>query len=217
MKPATATVTVGFGIVSTVTLGDSVNVQATISGLTLAGTWPQPTGTVDFKFQRNSGSWTYIGTANIPSAQMDFTPQNAGTYTFEAVYQGDVNYVSGTKGVSSTSLTVNPAQASVTMSLSSTGTIQYGDSVSASLTITTSAAGSPPDAIGTWKVQASKDSTFAKGVATVDSGKVTGSLQGAGFTVTTKSWTPTSVGTWYFKATYSGDCSIVNYLTPKAE
>lgn len=213
VEPATATVTVGFGSTGTVTIGDSVNVYAQVSGLTPVDNWPQPTGLVQFEYQRDSGSWTSFGaTVSLSdgSADANFVPQNAGTYTFEAIYQGDSNYVSGTKGVSSADLTVNPAVTSTTLSLYPTGTIQLGTSVTATITVTTSAAGTPPDVTGTWKLEASKDPTFTTGITTVDSGKVSGSLQGSGFT-TTATWTPTSIGTWYFKATFGGDCSIVNY------
>jgi hypothetical protein len=86
--------------------------------------------------------------------------------------------------------------------LLSDSVISRGGSVTGTMTISTSATGSLPQAGGTWSVQASRDSTFATGLMMVDSGTVSGSLP---FSISTKPFSPPAAGTWYFRATYSGD------------
>ena len=82
------------------------------------------------------------------------------------------------------------------------GPIAVGSSVQDTVTINTNVNGVLPAAGGTWTVEASMDSTFATGVTLVQTGSVSGSLP---FSGTTNPWTPPIAGTWYFRATYSGD------------
>ena len=86
--------------------------------------------------------------------------------------------------------------------LSALGPIALGDSVTDKITIDTSVNGVLHAAGETWTVEASTNPTFVTGVNLVQTGDVIGSLP---FSVTTDSWTPPSIGTWYFRATYSGD------------
>ena len=56
--------------------------------------------------------------------------QTATTYNFEAVYQGDSNYVSGTTGAASGTLTVNKGTATVNApTLNPSVSITFGTSV----------------------------------------------------------------------------------------
>lgn len=80
--------------------------------------------------------------------------------------------------------------------------IKLNGSVTDKITIYTMTKGTLPAAIGTWTVQASKNWKFNKDVVVVDSGTVSGNLP---FVVTTQSFTPTSIGIWYFRVIYSGD------------
>ena len=111
-----ATATVGaatFTPVSPITLGGSVTVSATVSG---SSGVPAPTGNVQFQVSINGGSYANFGSAvglSGGSASVSYTPSTATTYNFKAVYQGDSNYLSGTAGVASGTLTVNLATATV--------------------------------------------------------------------------------------------------------
>jgi len=188
---------------SEITLGDSVTDTITVTGL--GGIFPMPSGTVEFYVRKDALSWTLFSTKTLDAfgqATSDpYTPTSAGTWYFKAKYLGDDNYLPSESGDTDEPLIVNKAPTTVT-TLLSTSTIRLGDSITDTITISTTATGTLPDATGTWIVEASMDSTFTTGVITVDSGTVSGSLP---FTVTTKSWAPPSAGTWYFRATYSGD------------
>ena len=73
------------------------------------------------------------------------------------------------------------------------------------ITLTISAEQNFGPAVGTWKVQASKDTKFqAKNTVTVGSGVVSGNIFITPFTTHTH-FTPLSAGTWYIKIMYSGD------------
>ena len=173
----TVTVGVSFSPSGPVTVGDPVTVYASVSGPTGA---TQPTGNVQFKYQKGTGGWINIdGLQSLTSgsAAVIYNPQAVQTYTFEVVYKGDSNYVAGTTSGASSPLAVNEAATSIVTSLTPTGPIAYGNTVADTITITTSATGILPDASGKWKVQSSKDPTFAGGVVTVDSGTVADSYR----------------------------------------
>ena len=81
------------------------------------------------------------------SASISYKPASANTYSFDAVYQGDSNYVTGTTGVASVILTVNKLTPTVSApTLSPVSPITLGGSVTALLTVTGSA-GTPTGSI----------------------------------------------------------------------
>ena len=107
-----ATATVGaaaFSPSSPITLSNSVTVSTSVNGP--GGGVTTPTGNVQFKVSINGGSYSSFGSSTLSgsSASISYTPQTATSYKFEAVYQGDTNYVSGTTGGASGTLTVNSA------------------------------------------------------------------------------------------------------------
>ena len=191
-----------------ITLGQSVQDTATVTGANKAAT-AGPSGNVQFQWSNDNGnSWTtfsnkvltaknnYIATATSDS----FAPSAAGGYLFRATYSGDIKYYVSQSADNAEPLKVNKAS-TVAMTRLSNKIIKLSESVTDTININTIAKGTLPVASGTWTVLASKDLFFRKGVVTLDSGVVS-SLP---FKVTTKSFTPTSAGIWYFKVTYSGD------------
>jgi len=124
-----------------------------------------------------------------------------GINHFRAVYEGDDNYTGSESGDTAEPLIVEPIPTTTATELSS-GSITLTETITDQVTIGTTATGTLPSASGTWTVEASMDPTFASGVVPVDSDSVSGSLP---FIVSTDAWAPASAGTWYFRATYSGD------------
>jgi len=188
----------------TITLGESVTDTAYVTGLV---GFPIPTGTVDFQVLIGT-TWTPYDT-NVPlsngsATSISYTPTSAGTWYFRAIYSGDSNYETSQSGNEEEPLVVDKAPTEITTLLDPLGPITLGDTVVDHITITTTATGTLPNATGTWTVEASKDNTFTMGIELfVDSGTVSGPL--LPFNASTGSWIPPSAGTWYFRATYSGD------------
>jgi hypothetical protein len=121
---------------SPITLGSSVSVSASVSapsGITTA-----PTGNVQFQVSINSGAYSNFGSVvalSSGSASITYTPSAIGTYSFQATYQGDNNYISGTNGNPSGTLTVYIPSSTSTM-LSSSSPITLGSTVTDTATVT---------------------------------------------------------------------------------
>ena len=203
-----ASATVGaatFTPTSPITLGASVTVSATVSGLSGVAA---PTGNVQFEVSINGGSYANFGTAaslSGGSASVQYTPLTPATYNFEAVYQGDGNYVSGTVGGHSGTLTVNKAVASVPApSLSLSGTTDAGTSVILSVTI--SGSGATPTGTVTFQVKIGSGSYSTIGsAATLNSG---------GSASTT--YTPLTADSYQFQVVYSGDSNYAGLTSSAA-
>jgi len=197
-----------FGKTPTITLGQSVTDTATVTGADPAAT-VGPTLNVDFQWYDGSNWITYSTKPLTPSSVITiakaisdpFTPTAVGSYLFRAVYSGDDNYNESSSADTAEPLKVCKVPTDARTQLSAKQII-LGGSVTDKITIYTMAKGTPPPAGGTWTVQASKYCRFNKDVVDVDTGTVTGNLP---FGVTTKAFTPTSTGTWYFRVIYSGD------------
>ena len=194
-----------FGKTPAITLGQSVTDTATVTG---ADATP-PTGSVDFQWGTDGINWNPLSTNALTPSGPDkakatsapFTPTAVGSYFFRAVYAGDDNYNESSSADTAEPLKVCKVPTDARTQLSARQII-LGGSVTDKITIYTMAKGTPPPASGTWTVQASKYCRFNKDVVEVDTGTVTGNLP---FGVTTKVFTPTSTGTWYFRVIYSGD------------
>ena len=121
---------------SPITLSSSVTVSATVSAP--SGLTTIPTGNVQFMVKVGAGSFTNFGSPvalSSGSASISYTPTTIGTYNFQATYQGDTNYVSGTLGAASLTLTVYvPSSTSTTLSASSPMTL--GQSTTDTATVT---------------------------------------------------------------------------------
>jgi hypothetical protein len=200
-----------FGKKPTIILGQSVQDTATVTGADATA----PTGDVEFQWSNDGGTtWNPLSTGTLTASGPDtatatsnsFTPTAPGNYFFKASYVGDVNYNSSYSDYQTEPLTVCKIPTFARTQLSAR-MISSDGSVTDKITIYTMAKGTLPAAGGTWTVQASKYCRFNKDVVEVDSGTVTGNLP---FVVTTKAFTPTSIGTWYFRVIYEGDSNYNN-------
>ena len=190
-----ATATIGaatFTPASPIILGASVMVSATVTG---SGGITAPTGDVQFQVSINGSSYANFGTA-IPlsgnSVSVQYTPLIPTTYSFEAVYQGDSNYVPGT-GLASGTLTVNKATATVpvpTLSPSGSTTVE----TSVSLSVTVSGSGATPTGNVTFQVEIGSGGFSNIGSAV--------SLSSGSASAT---YTPLTTGSYQFDVVYTGD------------
>ena len=135
--------------------------------------------------------------------------EEVGTYNNTANATG---YYEGNpySNTDNASFSVKQAATVIATLLNPPGPILLGATVQDTITISTTTGGIFPDASGTWQLEASQDVNFALGVVAVQSGAVSGQLP---FEVTSHAWTPPAPGTWYFRATYSGDS---NYQSSKS-
>jgi hypothetical protein len=141
----------------------------------------------------------------------DWAPPTAGTWYFKAVYSGDANYLDCWDDPHNEVLEVSKWDTEVNTVLSANSTFM-GLSVTDNITIKST--GSYP-LTGTWRLQASQDPNFSTGIVEIDNGTVNGM---APFNITSKPWANTAAGTWYFKASYSGDSHYSDsYDDPKNE
>jgi hypothetical protein len=176
---------------SPVTVGSSVQDTATVSG------GNSPTGSVTFTLYSDSGCTKSIFTdtetlTNGQATSKSFTPANTGSYYWIASYGGDSNNapVSGHCGDNGETSVVNPVtptiQTSATsgavgQSIQDTATVSGGDNPTGSVTFTLYS-----------------DSGCTKSVftdtETLSSGQAT-----------SKSYTPSNAGNYYWIASYGGD------------
>ena len=191
-----------------ITFGGFVTVSASVTGISGV---PTPTGSVQFQVSINSGSYANFG-STVPlsgsSASTPYTPSSATTYNFEVVYQGDSNYVSGTTGAPSATLTVNKAAPTVSVpALNPSNTIIYGNSVTSSVTVS----GVSGLAIPTGTVQFQYSTNSGSSWTNLGS---TATLSGGSAAST--SYTPTAPGSTYqFRVfSYSGDNNYNPVSTP---
>jgi hypothetical protein len=207
-KAPSATVTAvqsGGQSVTSVALGSSVTDQATVSG-TGAGT---PTGTVTFTYFANgtcAGTGTGAGTGTLASGVATSGsegPLVAGSYSFQATYSGDSNYLTSTgacepfvvnKASSATVTTVQQGGSAVTA-------VALGTSVTDQAVVAGTGAGTPTGTVTfTFFANGTCAGTgSAAGTGTLASGVATSSAEGS-----------LLAGSYSFVATYSGDS---NYLT----
>jgi hypothetical protein len=186
-----------FAPASPIGLGAGETVSVGVSG---PNGFPAPTGNVQFQISINSGSYANTGSAVALSggiASITYNPPAIGTYNFRAVYQGDSNYVSGTTGAPSTTLTVktNPNVPAPTLN-PSVSTI-VGTTVSLSITI--SGGGATPTGTATFQVNINGGGWSNIGSAI--------NLNGAGFAST--NYVPLSANNYQFQVVYSGDTNYI--------
>ena len=96
---------------SSITLGESVTDKATVTGL--GGSFPMPTGDVEFYVLPPGGVWTLFDTETLDASgkatSIAYTPLSEGTYYFKAKYLGDANYKPSESGDTEEPLEVRPA------------------------------------------------------------------------------------------------------------
>jgi Protein of unknown function (DUF3494). len=197
----TASVTATLLSATSITIGDNV-----IDAATVTGTGVTPTGTVIFKVSPDGTTFTAFGATKTldgsgKATSDSYTPALTGTYYFLAIYSGDANYNGSQSGNTAEPLVVNPLvpgkSASATATLLSATTITIGDNVTDAATVT--GTGVTPTGTVIFKVSSDGGATFTAFGATK-------TLDGSG-KATSDSYTPTSAGTYYFQAVYSGDAS----------
>jgi uncharacterized repeat protein (TIGR01451 family) len=197
--------------VTSVTLGSTVHDEATVTG---PNSVDKPTGDVSFRWFTNGscdGDGVAAGSASVgedggahPSSEE--TPQNVGSYSFQATYAGDDNYNKSTgpceplmvtKGEASTVTTVHDEKHGTVT------TVKAGTSVHDEATVKGPDSVSAPsgDVSFQWFTSGdcSGDGTPAGTVALAD-----------GVAHPSDSQTPADAGGYSFQATYNGDS---NYNT----
>ena len=194
VNKATAAVgTASFAPASPTTLGGSVTVSVSVSGPSGVAS---PTGNVQFQVKIGAGSFTNFGSAvalSGGSASISYTPQTAATYNFQAVYQGDGNYNSGTTGLPSGTLTVNKATPTIAApTLNPSGTVTAGTSVSISVNV--SGGGIVPTGTATFQVNIG-------GGGWSNIGSAISLSSGSASTI----YVPQSAGSYQFQVIYGGD------------
>ena len=110
---------------SSITLGESVTDTVTVTGL--GGSFPVPTGNVQFYWSTDHITWTLYDTKTLPTVQSaSYTPLSAVNHWFKAFYNGDSNYIGSESGETDEPLTVNTV---LTVSLTPTSwTMDMGQS-----------------------------------------------------------------------------------------
>jgi hypothetical protein len=175
------------------------------NGVTFTVFGPQASAPTDC-----SSGGTTVGTATVSgngsyASSAGFTPTQAGTYWWYATYSGDQNniYSASTCGSSMASTAV--AKAATTTSASAPSAGLTGTAISASsISATLSGGVSSPAGTITYTVfgpQASAPTTCTSGGTTVG----TATVSGNGTYNSSASFTPSTVGTYWWYASYGGD------------
>jgi len=190
---------------TSIALGASVADTANVTFLAPIGPYPVPTGSVTFQYRMGTGgAWQPLATASTAwdatnqryvAVSATFTPTQSGTYQFNASYSGDGNYTGSWPSTVTTLETVDVGVAtpSITTSLNATN-IFLSRSVYDTATVT-GLGGSYPAPTGSVQFQNNDTGSWV----TFD----TESLIGG--TATSAPFTPSHLGTFYFRAVYSGD------------
>jgi NHL repeat len=194
-------------------IGASISDQATIAG------GDGPTGDITFRAYGpndatcsntpayTSSAVTVSGNGNYNN-DPTFTPATAGTYRWTAFYSGDANnaaVVTPCNAVNETSLV---AQATPTITTQATANASIGASISDRATLS---GGSSPGGTITFTAYGPGDATCA-GAPAYTSSAVT--VSGAGNYDSTPTFTPTTAGTYRWRASYSGDTNNAPVSTP---
>jgi hypothetical protein len=198
---------------SAVNLGDVVNDSVTVPGLGTA--FPAPTGTVEFQVHIGSGQWTTYDNETLASTGVNGVATSAGyrpvtvdSYNFRAVYLGDANYLPAQSVDDAEPLTITLGQyVAPTVATLSHTTITIGTAVTDSVAVRGVGANYPvPSGAVQFQVKASSGSwtTFDTEVLMAN---------GSNGVATSIDYFPSSVGSYNFRALYSGD---VNYLASQS-
>ncbi len=189
----------------------SISDTATVSGLTA-----KATGDVTFKLYGPSSTadcsgtevykYTYaIGTVTNGVASVtsgSFTPMAAGSYWWVALYSGDKNNspVSGKCGDEGEASTVSPASPTIVTSATNA-------EMPASITDVATVSGLTSNAGGTvrFALYGPSGTATCTGEPVFTDEQALGSVTNGAVTVTSKGYSPTSAGTYWWVASYSGD------------
>lgn len=188
---------------NSINLGQSVTDVVTVTGLGYNS--PSPTGSVTFMVSTNGTTFIPFGSVKTLSngtvTSDSYTPPSAGTYYFRADYTGGSTYAGSQSGNLDEPLIILDLgkATSSTTTLLSDNIISLGDSVTDDVTVS-GGSGTPTGTV-IFQVSTNGGLTFTAFGAIK-------TLDGSG-NATSDSYTPTSLGTAYFRAIYSGD-SVYN-------
>ena len=171
------------------------------NGVTITGnTDPvQSEGTTVLEYSSDQVVWNNIASGSGGTYSFNWTPPAAGTYYVRSSWTLTWSGGSYTANSASSELSVTPAPSSIQLSLNPT-TINPSGSVSLSVTL------SPQASDGTVAIQYSTDQSTWITLAT-------GTPKSGVFTYT---WSPGLVGTFYIRATWTGDTDYQNSVSSTA-
>ena len=185
---------------SIATVGNPISDSATVSG------GFSPTGTVTFTLYGPDDA-TCTGTAVFTASNValssgtagsgTFTPTTAGTYRWVASYSGDANNEAVTSPCNDVNETTTVARATPAISTTATATVTIGSPVSDTALLV---GGFSPTGNITFRLYGPNDATCAGSPAFTSTKTVSGNAS-----YTSDAFTPTSAGTYFWTAVYSGD------------
>ncbi|MFO1284217.1 MAG: IPTL-CTERM sorting domain-containing protein [Burkholderiales bacterium] len=200
-------------LATTASAGGAIGVSVTDSA-TLGNTTVAPTGSITYTLYGPnptplcSGNQVFQATVNSingngPHVSPSFPPTTAGTYYWIASYSGDANYnaVSGACGDSGESVTIARATPTLATSASAGGAIGVAVTDSATLSNTSSATVAPTGSI-TFTLYGPNPTPLCSGNQVF---ATTISPIGGNGPHVSASFQPTTAGTYYWIASYSGD------------
>ena len=222
VNPATPAITTEAS--TPVALGGSMTDVARLTGLVNPVTSGPNVGTVEFRlyapgdtscataiFTSSNRPLTFsAGDTAATATSGSFTPTAVGTYRWRAFFSGDANNnaVSGACNDANESVTVTPANPSITTDAS--GTVVLGGSVNdvAHVTGLVNPVTSGPN-VGTieFRLYGPNDATCATAIFTSSNRPLTFSAGNTAATATSASFTPTASGTYRWRAFFSGDAN----------
>ena len=178
---------------SSISSSQSVTLKATISPAV-------SDGTVSIQYSTNQVNWNLL-TSTAPLAGLlsfTWTPPGVATYYLQAAWTGDANYLPATSSIQT--LSVVPGPSSIQLSLSK-------NSIPPSQPITLSTTIVPPQSDGTILIQYSSDQITWSQAAS-------GTPAGGAFS---SSWLPPGLGTYYLRASWTGDPQFLSSTTATAQ
>jgi hypothetical protein len=193
---------------SPITLGESVTDKATVTGL--GGSFPMPTGNVEFYVSTDGGTtWAKFGaTKTLDSSGKatsdSYKPLATGTYYFKAKYLGDTNYPPSESGATEEPLKVKPYTPTAVTEIHDgdhnvVTSVPFGSSVHDKATVTGIVGFTPPDST---KVTFKFYSDGACGIVSSSPANVGADPTGGVMSATVG---PLTTGLYSFKAFFEGD------------
>jgi hypothetical protein len=188
---------------STILFGDRVYDTATVAGL--GSPFPFPTGNVSFEVKFGNGAWVQFDNKTLVAGTVTsaaYVPSAVGSYSFRAIYFGDLNYNGSQSADGAEPLSVGQAP---TFALTDLGTseIVLGQSVSDFVTVGNLAATGP---IPTGTVQFHVSFNGSAFVAFDNQTLVAGSA-------TSVPYQPAIAGNYEFQAVYNGDANFTGTIS----
>ena len=184
---------------SSVNIGTPVTDQATLSGATATAG-----GTVTYSVYAGANTCTGTdllnSTVNVTNGSVPvsaaFTPSNAGTYSFQAIYSGDSNNNGATSDCTTEQLVVNPNKPAMTTA----------QNVIPNDAATISGATSTAGGSISFNLYSPADPTCAGAAALTQSVGVSGN---GTYNTTNSTFIASDEGTWRWQVVYSGDSNNV--------